>query len=654
LKPPITNIVDKIFLEKNCICYKSQGSKILLNALEVFGFFVRNKKLFNKEKYELEIQKEILDLKFKKTKYDLVGVLNETNEGLIKVDFEIKGINNDVYKLDQTQLDSLTHVEYLIIDENWLPISKESIDELQKLIEESKSYFGELKLSSVFNYLGLYSSLYIDTTSINFNLLSEINRVQLAKKDSILKVELYNYQKEGLKWLQFCGVSKIGTILGDDMGLGKTAQVIAFICWAIDVDMFKNFLIVVPSTLLENWRREFLFFTNRKIEPYMHHGANRTGLVTLLKSKKIVITTYSLIINDLVLFKEIKWGAYILDEASLIKNPRTERTKVIKEIPSIIKIAMTGTPVENSLLDLWSISDFCNPGYLGDIESFKEMYVDSNIETNLKNANLETLKDLTSNIMIRRMKEDILDGLPDKIDIHQALKQNNVESNNYENLREEIIGNSIHNKGVIFELIRKLYRYCAHPILLREPEDISFENLIKESKKFERTIEILDEIKVKSEKVLIFTDIIDMIDLLKLALKAKYNIPIYNIDGRIPVSDRLNVIDSFSEQKGFSVLVLNPITAGMGLNIVSANHVIHYTRQWNPALEAQATARAYRNGQKKGVNIYYPFYINTIEEIIDSRLRSKSQLSESVIDTTEDKSDEFEQIYQLLKDKTHE
>ena len=644
----------KIFLEKNCICCTSPEGKIYLNALEVFGFFIRNKKLFNKGKSDFEIQKKILNLKFKKTKYDLIGFLNETSDGVIRVDFEIKGINNDSYKLNHTQLISLLQVEYLIIDENWLPVSKESIDELEQIIEDSKSNLGVLKLSSVFNYLGLYSSSFIDTTSINFNLLSNINRVQLEKNDSLLKVDLYDYQKEGLKWLQFCGVSKIGTILGDDMGLGKTAQVIAFICWAIEVDMFKNFLIVVPSTLLENWRREFAFFTNNEIEPYIHHGSNRTGLVTLLKSKKIVVTTYSLIINDLVLFKEIKWGAYILDEASLIKNPNTERTKVIKEIPSIIKIAMTGTPVENSLLDLWSISDFCNPGYLGDIDSFKGKYIDSNLESNLKNVNLDTLKELTSNIMLRRMKEDILDGLPDKIDIHQALRQNPFESNNYENLREEIIGNSIYNKGVIFELIRKLYRYCAHPILLREPEDVSFENLIKESKKFERTIEILDEIKVKSEKVLIFTDIIDMIDLLKLALKAKYNIPVYNIDGRVPVSERLNVIDSFSESKGFNILVLNPVTAGMGLNIVSANHVIHYTRQWNPALEAQATARAYRNGQKKGVNIYYPFYVDTIEEIIDNRLRSKSQLSESVIDITEDKSDELEQIYQLLKDKTHE
>lgn len=645
---------NKILLENNCISYTNPEGKIYLNALEVFGFFIRNKKLFNQGKSDVEIQKEILDLKFRKTKYDLIGVLNETKEGVIKVDFEIKGVNNDVYKLDQTQLESLAQVEYSIIDENWLPVSKESIDELKQLIEESKSNLGQLKISSVFNYLGLYSSSFIDTTSINFNLLSRINRVQLEKNDSIFKVELYDYQKEGLKWLQFCGVSKIGTILGDDMGLGKTAQVIAFICWAIEVDMFKNFLIVVPSTLLENWRREFLFFTKREIEPYIHHGTNRTGLVTLLKSKKIVVTTYSLIINDFVLFKEINWGAYVLDEASLIKNPSTERTRAIKEIPSIIKIAMTGTPVENSLLDLWSISDFCNPGYLGDIDSFKKIYVDSNLESNLKNTNLDTLKELTSNIMIRRMKEDILDGLPDKIDIHQALRQNPAESNNYENLRQEIIDNSTDNKGVIFELIRNLYRYCAHPILLREPEDISFENLIKESKKFERTIEILDEIKVKSEKVLIFTDIIDMIDLLKSALKAKYNIPIYNIDGRILVNERLNVIDSFSEQKGFSVLVLNPVTAGMGLNIVSANHVIHYTRQWNPALEAQATARAYRNGQKKGVNIYYPFYVNTIEEIIDNRLRSKSQLSESVINVTEDKSDEFEQIYQLLKDTTYE
>lgn len=461
--------------------------------------------------------------------------------------------------------------------------------------------------------------------------------------------ELFTYQKDGVSWLLYCCINHIGGILADDMGLGKTAQVIALIANVIEKQLFKNILIVVPGTLLENWKREFAFFSPA-ITPYIHHGNNRTGSPDVLKKQQVIITSYSMIINDLYLFNKIEWGLTVLDEASLIKNPDSERRVALKQLDSVVKIAMTGTPIENSLLDLWSIADYVYPGYLGNRSEFASRYVKVKSDENLETPGLAMLKRDISYIMLRRKKEDVLDSLPEKIDIHQALTMNENEALWYDKKREKLLNSAEGGaQGAdMLRLISELRMYTTHP-LLKNTDDLkaaSPEVLKSSSSKFSRLLELLHEIYIRKEKVLIFTEFLGMIDSLQTVLSVEYNLSLLTIDGRTPPEERQTNIDQFSRSEGFNIMVLNPKTAGMGLNITAANHVIHYTRQWNPALEQQASARAYRNGQKKSVNIYYLYYINTIEEVIDQRLRLKTELSAEVI--TETESDNIQEYINAL------
>jgi SNF2 family DNA or RNA helicase len=300
---------------------------------------------------------------------------------------------------------------------------------------------------------------------------------------------------------------------------------------------------------------------------------------------------------------------------------------------------MTGTPVENSLIDLWSICDFVLPGYLETQELFSKKYIRRNIQQTIDEVNLEVLRDDVSFIMLRRKKEEVLDSLPEKIDIHQALQMTINEATLYDSERDSILSKvETESSSNVLTLIQNLRQFTTHPFIFDSNKLIhsTIKDLINSSSKFNRTVELVNEIRLKKEKVLIFTEYLKMIDVFKRVFTEFYKTEVFTIDGRIDTSERQNRIDVFSKQKEFSILVLNPKTAGMGLNITAANHVIHYTRQWNPALEEQASARAYRNKQKKNVNIYYLYYVNTIEETIDARLRAKSALSGEVITTSND------------------
>ncbi|MHA8091926.1 DEAD/DEAH box helicase [Aquirufa regiilacus] len=606
-----------------------------VSPIELFNLLLHKKDIQGIKYLELTIDPELLDLKVIKSQSEINFTLNIEAQ-FAKVNYSLNSIfSKRIITLKEVKY--LVENGYLIKDGDLIAASIESIL-FAKLILLN---LNELENVELLFSLQLFSkrenNRFLKFVNQRINIKEILDCDLYSGNSSLFIRDLYDYQKEGLKWLKYCSLNKIGGILGDDMGLGKTAQIIALVAWLIERKVVKNVITVVPSTLIENWKREFSFFAP-SLTPYIHHGSIRTGSIDFLKKENIVITSYSMIINDQYLFNKIKWGAIILDEASLIKNPNSERKISLSSIDAEIKIAMTGTPVENTLVDLWSISDFVLPGYLGTIESFTEKYIKRNIEQTLSESDLISLRDDISFIMLRRKKEDVLGSLPEKIDIHQALHMNENENLIYNNEKDSIllkIRNE--NSSNVLILIQNLRQYTTHPLLLSEDllGDADLTTLKKTSSKFSRTIEIIDEIKVKKEKVIIFTEYLQMIDTFKRVLQVQYSLEVFTIDGRVDISDRQKRIDQFSENDGFGIMVLNPKTAGMGLNITAANHVIHYTRQWNPALEEQATARSYRNKQSKNVNVYYLYYVNTIEELIDSRLRTKRTLSGEVITVTD-------------------
>lgn len=446
--------------------------------------------------------------------------------------------------------------------------------------------------------------------------------------------KLYNYQKEGVAWLLYCYLNNLGTILADDMGLGKTAQIIGLIAECNERGLLKNTLIVVPNTLIENWKREFKFFYP-KILPYIHRGNLRTGLAEELEKYKVVIAPYSIVSNDIEMMTELNPDLLVFDEASLMKNPKSERTLSAKRLNANSIIAITGTPLENSLQDLWSIIDLVFPGYLGTLEDFTARYIGKDLNATLA-KDLARLEGHIRQVMIRRLKVDYLDQLPERIDIPQPIEMSDIEKSQYDEIITAIRQNR-NDRGAVFLEIIRLQQYTAHPELLSKDKCYQISHLKQTSAKFCRLFELLEQISARSEKVIIFANHHEMLDILHHAIEDQFGPKIFQIDGRLPTDQRQPEIDEFSKQKGFAALVLNPKTAGMGLNITAANHVIHYSRQWNPALEEQATARAYRNGQEKAVNIYYLFYCNTIEDDIDKRLALKKKLSDRVVVVEDDK-----------------
>ena len=463
--------------------------------------------------------------------------------------------------------------------------------------------------------------------------LKQLRKTVDGRPEVSVKIDLYPYQKTGLEWLSHRYNLREGALLADDMGLGKTAQVIAFIAEEMKAGALNRTLIVAPNSLLVNWLREFAKFS-AGITPHLHWGASRQGFSTSMSKHQVVISTYATLVQDRALFEQISFDLLVLDEASLIKNPDSQRTEVVKSLNRAHTIAMTGTPFENSPLDVWSIVDTVSEGYLGSKSAFMNAYMDSGgLElTQLQTSELEAA---VSSVMIRRMKHEVLDDLPARIDVYKPLTMTPEEHSSYAELESEI-KNSLHDRGFVLARIAHLRKLTAHPILYEgQIHNASFDALLKRSSKFEYLNSKLREILQRGQKALVFANHIDLLSAFTRAFSDRYDVPVFKIDGSVEPDARQAVVDEFSKTEGGAILFLNPITAGMGLNITSANHVIHYSRQWNPALEEQATARAYRNGQALDVNVYFLYYADTIEEVIHDRIVSKLELNESLIKATQ-------------------
>lgn len=433
-----------------------------------------------------------------------------------------------------------------------------------------------------------------------------------------IKAKLYPYQEDGFRWMDFMMKEKCGCILGDEMGLGKTLQIITLITKHISPD--NHFLIVAPVTLLENWRREFSKFAP-DVKVLVHHGSARTGFYKNFLPYDVVVISYGTAVSDQAILNMLKWNLVVLDEAQNIKNPGASRTKAVKKLNRELGIAVTGTPFENHMTDLWSLMDFVAPGILGSLSEFSGQYSDDN-ESALK------IEPILSSIMVRRRVADVAKDLPDRVDIPEVLCMDAQESLMYESERLHIV-DQLGDKAATLATLQKLRMFCTHPRLTQE--EVTHCDPEKYSIKYRRMCEILSEIIAKKEKAILFTSYTGMFNILLSDIPSRLHIPVYAINGATPVEDRQPTVDTFSAVDGAALLVLNPRAAGTGLNITAANYVIHYNLEWNPALEDQASARAYRRGQTKTVFVYRLFYANTVEQVVNDRIELKRNLSDTAV-----------------------
>lgn len=435
-----------------------------------------------------------------------------------------------------------------------------------------------------------------------------------------LQAELFPYQKSGLNWLTFMVEHGCGCILGDEMGLGKTLQVIATVGHIKEVRGSVHCLVVCPVSLLENWKREIAkFYPSLNVR--VNHGPHRCYYYQDLLPFDVVVVSYSSLQPDCTTLQMIDWDLVVIDEAQNVKNPRALRTQYLKRLNRKTSIAVSGTPFENHMTDVWSVVDFVLPGFLGTLREFENEYTDDV-------SSAQRLERLISPIMIRRRVKDVGKSLPERIDVPVPLVMTKEEAQFYENGRksaEEDYGLT----EMSLDKIQKLRMFCTHPSIYDPANENADPSSI--SNKYARFCEILEEIFVRREKVIVFTSFSNMIQLIVEDIRRRFGVYTNFIDGSVDSSKRQKIVDEFSAQSGAALLALNPIAAGTGLNITAANHVIHYNLEWNPSKEDQASARAYRTGQTKTVIVHRLFYIDTIEEIINEKIQRKRMVSEATI-----------------------
>lgn len=479
---------------------------------------------------------------------------------------------------------------------------------------------------------------------------------------------LKDHQKEGVAWLQHLYKSKAsGCLMADDMGLGKTLQILYFIDWhSRKYANHKPYLIVAPISLLENWKNEYeRFFMQPRMKINMLTSKDVTrkfdkSIVDKMQKMDIILTNYESLRISQLNFCAVEFDVVALDEAQKIKSPGTLVTNAAKALKCNFKIAMTGTPVENSLLDLWCIMDFCVPGLLGNAKAFAAQY-----QNPLKKEDTDIVAlgnevhDKLGVYFMRRLKKDAAKDLPDKIELKEKVLMPPVQKEAYASVVNDYTSGIQPNMLVTIMHLREVseHPYLYDSTLLNHETD----EIVETSARLQATIKFLDEIKKKEEKVIIFVERKETQKMLqKLCLK-RYGIITKIINGDTPSivkrympnkQSRQSSIDEFQAVDGFNVIIMSPVAAGMGLNVTAANHVIHYSRHWNPAKENQATDRAYRIGQTKDVFVYYPMAvrsdIKSFDETLDDLLSRKTSLATSTIFPTERVEVKQEELGQML------
>ena len=467
--------------------------------------------------------------------------------------------------------------------------------------------------------------------------------------------QLRPYQLTGLRWMAFLSKFGVGTCLADDMGLGKTIQLIALLQHErIEQGMGVGpTLLVVPTSVIGNWERELDKFSP-EISVHVHHGIDRPlgdEFAEIVAERDVIITTYGLVHRDREALNMISWHRVALDEAQYIKNPPTKQAQSIRALKAWHRVALTGTPVENRLIELWSIMEFLNPGYLGPASTFKRT-IARPIEQRRDPKRADQLRRMIQPFVLRRLKTDatVIDDLPDCVQTKEYANLTPEQAGIYEQVVNKMVSEverseGIQRRGLVLSTLVKLKQVCNHPghyaqaghrdgVTLTESSAPGLQST--RSGKSTRLMSLLEEVIAAGEKALVFTQFREMGHLLSAMIQHDLEVDTLFLHGGTPPKRRQQFIDRFQADDGnVPVFILSLKAGGVGLNLTAANHVFHYDRWWNPAIENQATDRAFRIGQTKTVHVHKFVCTGTLEERIDQMIEQKMELAENIVGSGE-------------------
>lgn len=471
--------------------------------------------------------------------------------------------------------------------------------------------------------------------------------------------ELRPYQARGYTWLNFLSEIGFGACLADDMGLGKTIQSLALIQHRYEQGERGPVLLICPTSVIANWEKEAARFTP-ELPVFIHHGPSRKKDKAFKKAAAehaVVISSYSLLGREGELFQKVHWDGVILDEAQNIKNPQTQQARAARSLEADYRIALTGTPVENNVGDLWSLMEYLNPGFLGNQAEFKRSFLVP-IQVHRNQDAADALKHLTRPFILRRLKTDrsIINDLPDKMEMKVFCPLTQEQASLYAAVIKEIEtaleeSEGIERKGLIISALTKFKQVCNHPAQFMKDNSA----LPGRSGKLIRLTEMSEEILAAGERALIFTQFAEMGKLLQRYLMETFGYPVLYLHGGVSKKERDQMVDIFQGEDGPPFFILTIKAGGTGLNLTRANHVFHFDRWWNPAVENQATDRAFRIGQQKNVQVYKFLCRGTIEERIDEMIERKVQLAEDIVGSgeswlTELSTEEFKDLMALREE----
>lgn len=628
----------------------SDKQLVLVNDDYIYDFLNEGIEKYISE-FEVLATEEFRKKQIRTPRISSIGVKIENN--LLNVD--LSGIDLDEDDIEEIMKRyKLKKRYYKLKNGDFIDLSQnETLDMIESLAEGTNTNYKELISGNL--KLPIYRSLYLNNIlekhdllvkqGENYkNLIGNIYNRQIPENFKLpvnLKANLREYQQVGYEWLNNLDEYNLGGILADDMGLGKTVQVLAIVLNYVEnteKSERKPIMVVCPTSLSLNWQEEAKKFTpTLKTKVISGSFEDRVEIIKNIKKYDMVITSYDLLKRDIDIYKECdyEFRFIIADEAQYIKNNNTKNAKAIKEIKAKTRYALTGTPIENSLSELWSIFDFIMPGYLFNYRKFKNQY-ETPITKDQDLSAMAKLKAMIEPFILRRIKEKVLTELPEKTVTVLNNEMDEEQKNLYysymkiakKEAKEEIELNGVKNSQIkILALLMRLRQICCHPGLF-------IENYEGESSKLNQCIEIIKDAVLGGHKILLFSGYSSMFWYLEKELK-EANIRFLKLTGQTKVEDRMNLVNEFNNNDDVKVFLISLKAGGTGLNLIGADMVIHYDPWWNLSAENQATDRTYRIGQKRNVQVYKLITKNTIEEKIYNMQERKAKLADDMLSTKE-------------------